>query len=206
MIIKVCGLTQAENIREVEEMHPDMMGFICWEGSPRNVAHVPDYLPQESVRVGVFVNPSLQYLREQVDRLGLQRLQLHGTETQAFCRAAAQTTGLPVIKAIPISSVEDLEYSREYAYEPSVDLLLFDTRCPGGGGSGQKFDWQILQAYQGQKPFLLAGGIGPDSEAQVRSLSHPRLAGIDLNSRFETVPGIKDVPLLTTYIQNIRQT
>lgn len=205
MIIKVCGLTQAENIREVEALRPDMMGFICWDGSPRRITHVPNYLPQGSCRVGVFVNPTLQYLREQTARLGLHRLQLHGTETQAFCRAAAQATGLPITKAIPISSADDLEHCREYTYEPSVDMFLFDTRSPGGGGSGRTFDWEILQAYQGRKPFLLAGGIGPGSEVQVRSLSHPRLAGIDLNSRFETTPGLKDLSLLTSYIRNIRQ-
>ncbi len=191
------------NIREVESLQPDMMGFICWEGSRRNVADTPDYLPKVT-RVGVFVNPTMKHLLERTQALGLNRIQLHGSESASFCQTAHDTTGLPVTKTISVRTVEDIDRWREYEAVEAVDLLLFDTQCRTVGGSGEQFDWDILHHYEGGKPFLLAGGIGPGDEERVLSFRHPRLAGIDLNSRFETSPAIKDVDKLRTFINTIR--
>ena len=109
---------------------------------------------------------------------------------------------IKVIKALSVASKEDVARSKDY--EGLVDLFLFDTRCPTMGGSGKQFDWDVLSAYNGHTPFLLSGGIGPDDAERVRQFDHPMLAGIDLNSRFETEPGRKDVDLLRTFIQQVR--
>ncbi len=203
MIIKVCGMRYGVNIREVESLQPDMMGFICWEGSSRYVAEAPDYLPSLP-RVGVFVDPSLEFVLSKTRQLGLNRIQLHGTESPAFCEAVHGATGLPVTKALSVHTVEDLARWHDYEASPSVDLFLFDTQCKTYGGSGEQFDWDILQHYTGTKPFLLAGGIGPDDAERVLRFRHPRFTGIDLNSRFETNQKIKNVELLKTFINTIR--
>ncbi len=184
MIIKVCGMMYGQNIRDVERLQPDMMGFICWEGSKRNVAETPDYLP-DLCRVGVFVDPTIEYVIRKKQELGLNRIQLHGSESAAFCQSVHEATGLPIIKAISVNTVDDIKLYHNYETTTSVDLLLFDTKCKTYGGSGERFDWDILLHYDGDKPFLLAGGIGPDDVRRVLSFRHPRFVGIDLNSRFE---------------------
>ncbi len=203
MIVKVCGMRQGQNIREVEALGPDMMGFICWQGSKRHVAAIPDYLPQVC-RVGVFVDPALDYVASQVQSLGLGRIQLHGAESPAFCAAVAECTGLPVIKAISVSQAADLRLCEAYEAVAAVDMFLFDTKCKTVGGSGEQFDWSVLSSYSGRLPFLLSGGIGPGDEARVLAFSHPRFAGIDLNSRFESAPALKDVTKLSKFIKTIR--
>ena len=201
MIIKVCGMRDAMNIREVEALKPTMMGFICWDGSSRYVKECPAFLPQ-CIKVGVFVNPQLSFLQEKAQQLNLDRIQLHGDETPQFCQRIIETTGLPIIKAISVKTPEDIEKYRPY--EGYADLLLFDTKCKGMGGSGKQFKWDILQHYDGDTPFLLAGGIGPNDAVQVASFRHPRFIGIDLNSRFETRPGLKDFTALRNFINDIR--
>ncbi|MBQ8968986.1 MAG: phosphoribosylanthranilate isomerase [Bacteroidaceae bacterium] len=201
MIIKICGMRDAQNIREVEALRPTMMGFICWEKSPRYVAQAPSYLPS-CIHVGVFVNPTLEYVSLMARLLRLDRLQLHGTESPAFCQMAVRATGLPLIKAIPVRTREDID-----AYLPYVgiaDMLLFDTPGPQVGGSGQHFDWDTLHHYAGPVPFLLAGGIGPSDASRVRQFRHPLFLGIDVNSRFETAPAQKDAHLLKTFIEQLR--
>lgn len=196
-------MRDGDNIREVESLHPDMMGFICWESSKRAVHEVPSYLPQ-CERVGVFVNPSIKYVVEMVDKLKLNRIQLHGYESQMFCRQVHEATGLPITKAISVADEVDLERYHEYAWEPSVDLFLFDTKSPSVGGSGENFDWDVLYRYMGHKPFLLAGGIGPHNIDKIQNFSHPKMLGIDLNSCFETAPGMKNVSQLKTFIERIK--
>ncbi len=204
MKIKVCGLRDGQNIREVEALRPDMMGFICWQGSKRNVSELPSYLPSEVCRVGVLVNPSVEEALRLARWLGLNRIQLHGEESPRLCQEIAEETGLPITKTIQVGRAEDLQQCLPYERTEAVDLLLFDTQCQGKGGSGRRFDWSVLSEYNGQKPFLLAGGIGPGDEEAVLSLRHPRLAGIDLNSRFETAPALKDTERLRQFINTIR--
>ena len=203
MKIKVCGMRDGQNIREVESLHPDMMGFMFWPGSKRYVSRKPDYLPQVS-RVGVFVNPEPADVVAKVREYGLNRIQLHGTESAELCRTIHQAIGLPITKAISIASATDFDACRAYEQEPSVDLFLFDTKCSGWGGSGQSFDWSLLDSYQGSKPFLLAGGIGPGMEESIAGIKHPHFYGIDLNSRFETEPAVKEINKLSLFINNIR--
>lgn len=202
-MIKVCGMRDAENIRDLEEQaKPDMMGFICWEHSPRFVSEVPSYLPK-CPRVGVFVNPTLEYVLERSKAFGLSHIQLHGNELPDFCQKVRLKTGLKIIKAFSIDklSMVNCQWS---IYEGIADLFLFDTKCTSVGGSGQQFDWDILQNYKGETPFLLSGGIGPEDAERLNRWHHPKCIGIDINSRFEIAPGIKDVGAITKFTSKLK--
>ena len=201
--IKVCGMRDAENIRALEEQaKPDLMGFICWERSPRFVSEVPSYLPK-CPRVGVFVNPTLDYVLERRKAFGFSYIQLHGNELPDFCQEVRQKTGLKIIKAISIDKMSIVNCQLSI-YEGITDLFLFDTKCKTIGGSGQQFDWDILQSYKGETPFLLSGGIGPEDAERIKHWHHPQCIGIDINSRFETAPGIKDVAAIAKFAGILR--
>ena len=196
-------MREPKNIRAVEEaVHPDMMGFIFWEGSKRNVTAVPEYLPQ-CTRVGVFVNPTAEYVIEKVKAFGLGAIQLHGKESVDFCRTIKECTGLPIIKAFSVSDAADLANTAQY--EDVATLFLFDTKTPGHGGSGKRFDWSIMDDYEEKTRFLLSGGIGLDTVEILHDFIYPYLAGIDLNSRFETAPGIKDPELMEIFLENLQR-
>ena len=205
-IIKVCGMRYSRNIRAVEQAGPDWMGFIFASGSPRSLRRRPSYLPERCRRVGVFVNPSLTQLLLMSRRFGLHLLQLHGNESPDFCRKAHDATGLDIVKTISVSDENDMALAAAYGPEQGVSHLLFDTKTRTGGGSGRKFDWTILSAYRGPLPFLLSGGIGPSDIPRLHAFHHPLCVGIDLNSRFEAVPGVKDATILSNFIREIRNT
>ncbi|MBQ0048939.1 MAG: phosphoribosylanthranilate isomerase [Bacteroidales bacterium] len=200
MIVKICGMRDPENIRAVEQLKPTWMGFICWSGSKRFVDHAPAYLPQ-CERVGVFVDAEPTYIYNMVHTLGLHRIQLHGNETPERCRELARDTQLPIIKAISVSSKDDIRRATDY--EEVANHLLFDTKTPLVGGSGEQFDWSVLEDYQGTTPFLLSGGIGPADAPRLAHFQHPAFAGIDLNSRFEDAPAMKNVARLSTFLHEI---
>ena len=216
-IIKVCGMRDAKNIREVESVGIDLMGFICWEHSPRFVSEVPAYLPK-CKRVGVFVNPTLDYILERTEAFDFSYIQLHGSETPEFCQEVREKTGCKVIKAISIDPLQTspsmgrLSCPEVLPIEGelegvcgSCDLLLFDTKCKTIGGSGKQFSWDILSDYRGPLPFLLSGGIGPEDAERLSKWHHPKCLGFDINSRFELEPGIKDTEKIKTFINTIRQ-
>lgn len=197
-------MREPQNIRAVEEtVHPDMMGFIFWEGSKRYVSTVPDYLPQ-CTRVGVFVNPMAEFVIEKVKDFGLGAIQLHGGGSVDLCSTIKERTGLPIIKAFSVSDEADLVDTA--LYEDVATLFLFDTKCKCVGGSGEQFNWYILQHYKGNTPFLLSGGIGPGDEEKVRRWRHPRWVGIDLNSRFESAPAYKDIEALAKFTRSLSPT
>ena len=207
-LIKVCGMREAENIREVEALGIDLMGFIFWPKSKRYVSEKPAYLPQKCKRVGVFVDEDIDQVKRIAEDFALDFIQLHGSESPAYI---FQLGGLHVIKAFNIATAEDLEQTKPY--DGLVDYFLFDTKATLPGGSGQQFDWNVLEAYDGETPFLLSGGIGPDDAERVKSfltsqrslsLSKGKCAGIDLNSRFEMAPGLKDVNTMRSFIREIR--
>ena len=232
MYIKVCGMREPENIRAVSALGIDMIGFVFWPDSPRFVRMIssqagiiPDYsverlnkgrgkveaLADEVVlpkRVGVFVDDMPQSIVTRVFNYDLDYVQLHGEESRVMIENLRRTlepdikSGVKIIKALSIGSPEDV--SRYKEYEGVVDLFIFDTKCKTLGGSGEQFDWDVLKLYDGQTPFLLSGGIGPDDVERVKSFSHPQFAGVDLNSRFEIEPGLKDVETLRQFIQAIR--
>ena len=197
LLCKVCGMTLGDNIRQVEQLGVDWIGFIFYPRSPRFLDALPDYLPQRAERVGVFVDQPKEEVLMYADRFGLQAVQLHGHESPGYCRSLCGR-GLRIIKAFPVATADDLLATTDY--EGCCDYYLFDTKSTQPGGSGQSFDWSVLQAYHGRTPFLLSGGIRPEQAAVVRALRHPLLAGIDLNSRFESSPGVKDIQLLRQFL------
>lgn len=204
--IKVCGMRQSDNIRQIEALGIDMMGFIFWEPSARYVSQKPDYLPA-CARTGVFVNATLEYILFTVRTYGLSYVQLHGQESPEFCHHLRQNlnqsglASVQLIKAFSISTPEDLAPVQKY--ENLCHFLLFDTKTPLPGGSGKQFDWQILQHYSGTLPFLLSGGIGPNDAHRLQEFHHPLCVGIDLNSRFEISPGLKDATLLKNFLTQL---
>ena len=198
MIIKTCGMRDADNIRAVSELRIDWMGFIFWAPSSRYVSEKPTFLPTRQKRVGVFVDARIEEVRSKADEYALDLIQLHGKESPAFCERLKGNSRQQLIKAFNIATQEDLEQT--LPYEGLVDYFLFDTKAKMVGGNGTQFDWSVLSAYQGNTPFLLSGGIGPDDAEKVRNFHHPQLAGIDLNSRFELSPALKDIEKLKQFI------
>ena len=189
-------MREAKNIEAVEQLGLDWMGFIFYPPSPRYVDEAISYLPKQMKRVGVFVNSSYPEIVIKAKKFGLTHLQLHGNESPSDC-LSLHNEGYQVIKAISVKSAMDLNQTT--IYESCVDYFLFDTKTKLKGGSGEQFDWGILSKYQGNTPFLLSGGIGPDSVEKLKEFSHPKLVGYDLNSQFEIVPGLKDITKLTAF-------
>jgi len=199
MKIKICGLR--DNFLEVAALKPDFLGLIFYEKSPRFVPqNVDNQLKQKtfgSQKVGVFVNESEDKILKIIKEFNLDFVQLHGNETPDFCEKIREK--IPVIKAFGVSSKEDLYAAQKY-YQ-SVDYLLFDTKTSGFGGSGRKFDWSILNEEKIQKPFLLSGGIDLDVLDEIKTLKIKNLVGVDLNSRFEISPTLKDIEKLQKAIK-----
>ena len=153
-------------------------------------------------RVGVFVNESVELISDKIQLFDLNAVQLHGNESRELCEQLHEQNGLlKVIKAISVSTAGDIQKYKEYV--GAVDYFLFDTKCKTVGGSGQQFDWQVLENYDGDVPFILSGGIGPEDVERIRNFHHPKCIGIDLNSKFEMEPGLKDVEMLKTFLENI---
>ncbi len=226
MLIKVCGMRYPDNIAAVQSLGVDLIGLIFYPKSPRFVESVqvhagimPDSpSPVNGVAssedgghtprlVGVFVNEMPQTVITHAVNYNLSFVQLHGDESAAYIRNLRATLvpelcpDIKFIKVLNIREADDVKRWREY--EGVADMLLLDTKCKMRGGSGEKFDWSVLDAYDGSLPFLLSGGIGPDDVERVRRFNHPRCAGIDLNSRFEIEPALKDVERLRAFIKEI---
>lgn len=200
MIIKICGLKETENIVSVDDLSPELTGYIFYEKSPRYI--VTNSLPMtKSKRVGVFVNEKIEKMLEIALQFDLKVIQLHGQEPAATA-AILKEKGYLVMKAFNIGEVID---QRQMApYVPHADYFLFDTKGQQAGGNGVKFDWRLLETYDLPIPFLLSGGIGPGDIANIQAIRHPALAGVDLNSGFEDRPGLKNISLLKTFIDAIR--
>lgn len=198
MIIKVCGLTDNPESNAVAALDDvDMLGFIFYEGSSR---YTESTLATTKKKVGVFVNAALDYVLEKINTNSLNAVQLHGSEPPEYIRQLPK--GIEIIKVFGVASTEDLEQTK--AYEGLADMFLFDTKSPKHGGTGTAFNWQVLENYKGETPFLLSGGIGPESVEALRKFSHPKLAGYDLNSRFELAPKIKDVALIANFLNEMK--
>ncbi len=229
MIIKVCGMRDGGNIKAAIEAGADWIGMIFWPKSPRYVQMQPSLtgtLPDTAIEsnvlqdgndapgsrktkfVGVFVNDSAQNIITRIVNFNLDLVQLHGDESATFIRNVRATLAgdispsIKFIKAISVSSATDLDKCAQY--EGVVDYLLFDTKCADRGGSGKHFDWSLLENYHGSTPFLLSGGIDIDDADTLKSLNLPMMAGIDINSRFETEPGVKDISKIKTFINKLR--
>lgn len=219
MIVKVCGMRDSANIADVVAAGADWIGMIFHPKSPRYVTMIPSFagiIPDRAdkdsqtalgsvKRVGVFVDAMAQDIITRVVNYDLDFVQFHGNETPTLMRNLRATLapdihpGIKFIKAISVADESDLRQCEQY--EGVADYFLFDTRCPSHGGSGRQFDWNILQAYRGTTPFLLSGGIGPDDAEALRRFSHPLMIGIDINSRFETAPAVKDAEKIKEFIK-----
>ncbi|MEG0647781.1 MAG: phosphoribosylanthranilate isomerase [Bacteroides sp.] len=201
-LIKVCGMREAENIRAVEALGIDMMGFIFYPKSPRFVDELPCYLPSQAHRVGVFVNEEKQTVQTYADRYDLNYIQLHGQESPEYCKSL-KANGAKLIKVFSIARSKDLQGIE--AYDGICDYVLFDTKCEQYGGSGEQFDWEVLKDYRGITPFLLSGGIHAFSAPALNVFQHPLLAGFDINSRFELRPGLKDVARIKAFLTDLNR-
>lgn len=203
LLVKVCGMTDGENIRQVEELGVDFIGFVFYPPSPRFVRQMPDYLPRRAQRIGVFVDETQETVLSYADRFGLTYVQLHGKELPPYCRALRENHGLKVVKAFHLATPHDVAATE--AYQDACDYFLFESKTPQPGGTGQQFDWDLLHRYAGRTPFFLSGGLNAGSASAIRRFHHPQLAGIDLNSCFETAPGLKDVERLRGFLHELTE-
>ncbi len=192
-------MREEANVREVEQLGADWMGFIFYPKSPRYVGEMLPYIPESVKRVGVFVNEDTDRLLALAEKNRLEILQLHGEESPDDCKAL-QKKGFIVIKAFGIATEKPFPSELAGRYEGYCDYFLFDTRTALYGGSGTKFGWEMLSDYRGGTPFLLSGGISPEDAAAVKAFLHPQCIGIDLNSGFEISPALKNVQSLQMFI------
>jgi len=204
-IIKVCGMKDRKNMQEVLEANPNWMGFIFFEDSPRHCSSDVYEVIRSidgATKVGVFVNADAKEVIERATACELDIVQLHGEETPEVCAKIQEH--FPIMKAISIQNVDDLEKTKNY--EDCVDYFLFDTKDKQKrGGTGKQFDWNILQSYSGQVPFLLSGGISQNDVQHLLSVDHEQCIGFDVNSCFETQPGMKDANMLNEFISKMKE-
>lgn len=204
--IKVCGITQFKQLQQLEALNVDYAGLIFYKDSPR---YMGDKLSGKEIKnadfdlkkVGVFVNPSYSDLLDAIEDYGLDIVQLHGNETPEMCQDLSED--VEVIKAFRIEdSTTNIDKLVE-PYDAVCDYYLFDTAGlkESFGGTGKQFDWSILNKAKIEKPFFLSGGIGPDDAAKVKAFRHPDFFAIDVNSKFETEPGVKDMAALLKFMQ-----
>ena len=203
LTIKVCGLREQANTEAVAGLMPDYIGLIFYDRSPRYFSgwSQPPRLSTNIKKVGVFVNAEQAFIREKVTQYSLSVIQLHGDELPEFA-ASLGDLGCNVWKAIPIETVRSFETVKSYA--GAVNAVLFDTKTPERGGSGKQFGWDILNSYLDEIPFILSGGISLDDVDRILQIKHPYLMGIDINSKFEIAPGVKDAFLIQTFISAIK--
>jgi len=204
--LKVCGITQFKQLQQLEALNVDYAGLIFYKDSPR---YMGDKLSGKEIKnadfdlkkVGVFVNPSYSDLLDAIDDYGLDIVQLHGNETPEMCQDLSDS--VEVIKAFRIEdSSVDIDKMVE-PYDAVCDYYLFDTAGlkESFGGTGKQFDWSILKKAKIEKPFFLSGGIGPDDTGKVKAFKHPDFFAIDVNSKFETEPGVKDMAAILKFMQ-----
>lgn len=210
MRIKVCGMTKADQVRQLDEMGVEFAGFIFYPKSPRYVFKTMPATEIKKIRgkinkVGVFVNADPDEILKTVDACGLYLVQLHGDENPRVCERIANYVS--VIKAFRISEDDNIEWKiREY-YD-AVDMYMFDTEGAGYGGTGKKFNWQLLKGQNIRKPFFLSGGISPDDADNLKTFHDDPVAkdlfAVDINSKFEIMPGVKDMDLVKQFVTKVK--
>jgi len=203
--IKVCGLKNAENIKAVSALAPDYMGFIFYDKTPRFAkelsAKALKDIPATIIKTAVFVNETPENIAAIVDKYKFDAIQLHGNEGPEVC--ALFKGNVTVIKAFGVSP--DFDFDQLYAYADHVDYFLFDAKTAIHGGSGQIYDWEVLNDYKLDIPFFLSGGLSLDNMDEIETIKNPQFYGVDLNSRFEISPGIKDIQKLKQAFAFIKQ-
>lgn len=207
MKIKVCGITRKEDLDALVQLKADYAGFIFYGKSPRFAGNKLDgrtvrEIGQQIGKVGVFVNADPQQVLQTVKDYGLDMVQLHGEESIDVCRQLRLS--VPVVKAFLMGEKSNgAGYSAPFM--PVTDYFLFDTASKEYGGTGRQFNWELLNDYSYDKPFFLSGGIGPDDTEAVLRWQHKHLFALDVNSRFETAPGVKDMDKVAAFINTIKK-
>lgn len=196
MLIKVCGITEQDQLNEISAF-ADLTGMIFYPKSPRFMQDRTS--GNEGNRVGVFVNETEKHIREIASFHALDIIQLHGSESPNLCESLSHD--FKIIKAFGINESFDFNSLRSYS---GVDLFLFDTQTKDYGGSGRQFNWDILTKYELDVPFILSGGIGPEHVSDISKIEHPQFKGVDLNSKFEKLPGLKDIQKLKEFTNELR--
>ncbi|MGF7229872.1 phosphoribosylanthranilate isomerase [Arachidicoccus sp.] len=211
MKIKVCGMTQLAQIEALNKLKVDFIGFIFYPKSPR---YALNQLTEEEIKhikgvfkkVGVFVNASEEEILHTVESCGLDMVQLHGDEASLFCEKISER--VPVIKAFRLLNNDDVLY-KITPYLDVVDYFMFDTNTESFGGSGKKFDWNILRDLDINKPFFMSGGIGETDVESLLLFTKQNVAkdlfSLDINSRFEVLPGIKDVEKIDNFLDDLKR-
>ena len=214
MIIKVCGLREKDNILQIDALSVDLIGMIFYEKSPRFVEDNCDIPTTNTPKVGVFVDSSLEYILEKIEKYQLKYIQLHGNESVDFVKKIHQEIkekNIKIIKVFSIDNQEDKQKNNKIntnfmaEFAPFCAYFLFDTKGTNHGGTGVKFDWQILETYTLKTPFLLSGGISIDDAEEIKNLKHPQFAGIDINSKFEVKAGLKNIEMIKKFIENLKK-
>ena len=207
MNIKVCGITQFKQLQQLDALNIDYAGLIFYKDSPR---YMGDKITGKQIKdadfdikkVGVFVDPGYSELLDAIDEYGLDIVQLHGNETPEMCEELSGE--VEVIKAFRIAGNESIDIDEMVAdYDEVCDYYLFDTAGlkERFGGTGQQFDWGVLKKAKIEKPFFLSGGIGPDDAGKVKAFTHPDFFAVDVNSKFELSPGLKDMASILKFLQ-----
>ncbi len=197
MKFKVCGMKENQNIAELVKVHPDFVGLIFHEKSPRNISYETLVnVPEGIEKVGVFVNETEGFILDRIERFNFKYVQLHGKESPHFCKKVKQLNR-KIIKAFNVH--ENFDFSVLKFYEPYCDYFLFDAFGEKAGGNGITFNWDLLNNYKGNTPFFLSGGIKPAIINDIKQFSHPQFAGIDINSGFELEPGLKNIDLIQQF-------
>jgi len=196
--LKVCGMREPMNIKELIGLSPDYIGFIFYEKSSRYVKKTDNLdvihsIPSSIKRVGVFVKEPIASLREKVEAYQLDFVQLHGGESLEYC-IQVKGTGVGIIKVFSVQDTLDFDEIRRF--DEVADYFLFDTKTPAYGGSGKKFDWDMLRGYDMQTPYFLSGGIGMEDMSDIKVREFPGLMALDVNSKFEDSPGLKNIESL----------
>lgn len=209
MRIKVCGMTQLEQVEQLPELGATFAGFIYYPKSPRYVFR---HLTSSQIKkvntinkVGVFVNASTDEVLHMVDECRLHMVQLHGDESPKYCERIADYVS--VVKAFRLSDNDSIEWMVN-PYMEMCDMFMFDTMGAGYGGTGKKFDWNILKGNNIGKPFFLSGGIQPEDTNSLKEFANEPVAkalfAIDINSKFEVAPGVKDMEKVGKFINELK--
>ncbi len=199
--IKICGMRDLQNIEKIARLSPDFMGFIFYEKSPRNVTHTLPKISQSVQKVGVFVNADLNFIREKIKNYHLQVVQLHGKETPQFCNEI-QKLGVKVWKVFNVDN--HFNFDRVKPYVSCCEYFVFDAKGKAYGGNGIKFNWDNLKKYTEKIPFLLSGGVSLQDIETLKYFRHAQMVGVDVNSKFEISPAVKDRYKLEIFIRKLR--
>lgn len=201
MKLKICGMKY--NTQEVAALQPDYLGFIFYAGSKRDFQGDIPNLPNNIQKVGVFVDAEIAFAKAKIEQHHLDVIQLHGSESPEYIQELKQVSDVKIWKVFAIKDAFD--FNRLTLYENLVDAFLFDTKGAQKGGNGYTFDWSVLKEYSSKTPFVLSGGIGLEEIDKVKEIlatDLPILA-LDVNSRFEVEPGLKDTEELKAFIKEV---